>query len=263
MRNTRPRRLLTEERRRRVLEMVVHDGRATVDEIARRFAVSAVTARADLDALAARSAVVRSHGGAVKVLDPLQDYPLRFKESLHHAEKVRIGQQAAELIKPGQTILLDAGTTTEQIARQIKIRKLRLQAVITNALNIAVELAEVPDLIVVMIGGILRPSARSFVGPQAERMLQDVHADNAFLATDGIDVQAGLSTPDILEAQIKALMVRISDEVTVVADASKFGRRSLSTICGIGSIRRVVTDSRVSQETAQAFRDLGVDVLIG
>ncbi len=255
-------RLLGEERRRKILEVLERDGRVMVEELVRRFRVSAVTARADLDALAERGMLVRSHGGAVRLINPAQDYPLKFKEGMHHAEKVRIASLAVPLIQPGQTVLIDSGTTTGQIARQIRLQKVKPLTVITNALNIAMELADYQGVFLIMIGGILRHVSNSFVGPQAERMLRDLYADHCFLAVDGLDPQAGLSTPDVLEAQLNALMLKVSREVTVVADASKFGRRSLSTICGVEGVRRIITDDRLPAEMAEALRARGVELLI-
>lgn len=248
-------RLLAEERRRKILELLEKNGRVTVEQLTEKLSVSAVTVRADLDALSRDGTLVRSHGGAVRHLSGAQDYPLKFKESLHHAEKVRIGVAAAKLVEPHQTIILDSGTTTAQIARQLKNSKIRPLTVITNALNIAVELADTADVSLIMVGGLLRQLSYSFVGPQAEKMLHDLHADHFFLAVDGLHPTIGLSTPDILEAQLNAQMIRIANEVTVVADASKFGRRSLSVIAGLDAVRRLITDSRITKEQADALRE--------
>ena len=257
-----PSRLLTEERRQRIQELIEQNGRISVAEIVAQFNVSGVTARADLDLLSERGGVIRSHGGAVRQLSTVSDYPLRFKETLHHAEKVRIGLAAAQFLKPHQTIILDSGTTTAQIAKRIKTARIHPLTVITNALNIALELAEVETISLIMIGGILRQASSSFVGPQAERMLHELHADHLFLAVDGLDPDQGLFTPDILEAQVNNVMICAADEVTVVADASKFGRRSLSLIGKIECARRIVTDSRVDQEIAASLRDRGVEVIV-
>src|SRR5438046_10648008 len=135
-------RLLTEQRRRNLLDLVDEHGQVTVADMVKRLAISAVTVRSDLDALASLGAVVRSPGGAVRRLEATQDYPLRTKETLHHEEKVRIGRAAAELVQPGETIILDSGTTTAEIARHLKRVKIQSRTVITNALNIAVELEE-------------------------------------------------------------------------------------------------------------------------
>ncbi len=260
--NGTPRRLMTEERRREILNLLEQQGRVTVDDLTRRFAVSAVTARGDLDALSAAGVLVRSHGGAVPPLNPSQDYPLAVKESIHHDEKTRIGRAAAQLIKPGQTIILDSGTTAAQVALHLKKLKISSITVITHALNIAARLADAPNINVVFIGGIMRPVSTSCVGPHAEQMIRDLHADHFFLSVDGLDPEAGLSTPDILEARLNGLMIRSAKETTVISDASKFGRRSLSMIGGMDCIQRVVTDAHVSPAVVSALEAQGVEVVI-
>src|SRR5207253_1577638 len=147
----------TEQRRRSVLDLVDQEGQVTVADMVKRFSISAVTVRNDLDSLASIGAVVRSHGGAVRRLEATQDYPLRTKETLHRDEKIRIGRAAAELVQPGETIILDSGTTTAEVARHLKRLKIQSLTVITNALNIAVELADAPGISLIMIGGLLRP----------------------------------------------------------------------------------------------------------
>jgi DeoR/GlpR family transcriptional regulator of sugar metabolism len=254
--------MLAEERRQKIQEIIEEKGKVTVEDIVGKFSVSAVTARSDLDVLAERGEVMRSHGGAVRQLNAVVDYPLRFKESIHHAEKVRIGHAAVQLIRPHHNIILDSGTTTVQIARQIKTARIHPLTVITNALNVACELAETEGVSLILVGGLLRRASSSFVGPQAERMLQDLHADHLFLAVDGLHPGVGYSTPDILEAQLNAIMIRVSNEVTVVADASKFGRRSLSMIGKLECARRVITDARVGEEDVEALRAKGLEVVI-
>jgi len=254
-------RLLTEQRRRRVLDLVDQDGQATVADIAKRFSISAVTARGDLDTLASIGAVVRSHGGAVRRLEAAQDYPLRTKEAIHREEKVRIGRAAAELIKAGETVILDSGTTTAEIARHLKLSKIQSVTVITNALNIAAELMDAPGISLIMIGGLMRPVSCSFVGPQAEAMMNEVHADRLFLAVDGFDLENGPSTPDVLEAQLNNVMIRSAREVNVVADFSKLGRRSVSKIGPFESIKRLITDSRATSEFTGALRAKGIEVI--
>ena len=239
---TKPSRLLVEERRRRIMDLLEAQERVTVDELVLRFAVSAVTIRGDLDALANAGAVVRSHGGALKRVDAPEDMPITVKETLHHAEKVRIGHAACQMIKDGETIMLDSGTTTAEIARQIKFLKFQALNVITNALNIAMELANHPNVRLIMIGGILRQMSYSLSGPHAEQTLRGLHADRLFLGVDGLDPEIGLMTPDVLEAQLNAIMIQVSREVVVVADSTKFHRRSLSVIAKLDSVHKLITD---------------------
>ena len=255
-------RLLVEERRRKILDLVNKQARVTVEELVKRFAVSAVTVRGDLDALSRKGALIRSHGGALKRDGALQDVPLNVKETLHHGEKVRIGHAAAQMIKDGETVMLDSGTTTAEVARHLKFLKLKSLTVITNALNIAMELANLPHLRVIMIGGILRQMSYSLVGPHAEQTLRGLTADRLFLGVDGLDPEVGLTTPDILEAQLNAMMIRVAREVVVVADSSKFTRRSLSVIARLEEVHKVLTDDRVAPGTVAALKARGVEVVV-
>ncbi|MFN7995663.1 MAG: DeoR/GlpR family DNA-binding transcription regulator [Bryobacteraceae bacterium] len=259
---SKPPRLLSEERRRKILTLLEEQGRVTVESLAGSFRVSAVTIRADLEDLGHKGLLVRSHGGAILPLSPQQDYPLQVKQTLHHAEKTRIGRAAAQLVQPRQTVIIDGGTTTAEVARALKRTGPEALTVVTHALNIALEFADSPDVSLIVIGGILRHISKSFVGPPAERMMADLHADHFFLAVDGLDPETGPSTPDVLEAQLNAQMIRASREVSVVADATKFGRRSLSLIGDIRSIHRVITDTRVNEELVCRLRKMGIEVLI-
>jgi DeoR family transcriptional regulator of aga operon len=197
----------------------------------------------------------------VRRLEATQDFPLRTKETLHHIEKVRIGKAAAELVRAGETIILDSGSTTAEIARHLKKLKLPSLTVITNALNIAAELADHVGISLMMIGGLLRPISCSFVGPQAEAMMNDFHADRLFLAVDGFDLENGPSTPDVLEAQLNNVMIRSAKEVNVVADFSKLGRRSVSKIGPFDRIRRLITDKRAAPEFTEGLREKGIEVI--
>jgi DeoR family transcriptional regulator, aga operon transcriptional repressor len=255
-------RLLAEERRRKIVDLIEQHGQITIPELVKRFSVSAVTARGDLDSLSSNGAVTRSHGGAVRRQEPTQDYPLRLKATLHRPEKLRIGKAAAEMVRSNETIILDSGTTTAEIARHLKTMKLQSVTVITNALNIAMELADAQGISLIMVGGLLRPVSYSFVGPQAEAMLQELHADRLFLAVDGFDSEVGPSTPDVLEAQLNGCMMQASKEVNVVADSSKLGRRSVSRIGPIERVHRLITDSKAPAEFSEALRRKGIEVTL-
>jgi len=261
MAKVRSRRLLAEERRRKILEMVEDSGQVTITDLVKQFAVSAVTARGDLDALSELGSVVRSHGGAVRRQEPTRDYPVQFKATLHRPEKIRIGKAAALLVQPNETIVLDNGTTTLEVARHLKALRTQNVTVITNALNIAMELSDAPGISLIMIGGLLRRISSSFVGPQAEQMLRELHADRVFLAVDGFDLEIGPSTPDILEAQLNGRMMDIAKETNIVADASKLGRRSLSKIGAIDRVDRLITDSHAPAGFVEALRKRGIEVV--
>lgn len=254
-------RFLIEERRRDIISVLEAEGRVTVEELARRYGVSSVTIRSDLDALALSDKLSRSHGGALKRIDPTVDYPLKFKQTLNHSEKSRIGAAAAGLIQPNQTVILDSGTTTACIARSLKAGQTRPVTVITSALNIAMELAGIPGILVIMLGGILRPMSHSLVGPQAERNLANLRADQLFLGVDGLEPDTGITTPDILEANLNARMIAVSREVTVVADSTKLGKHSLSVIAGIDAIHRLITDTSASDKAIRTLQAAGVEVI--
>lgn len=253
-------RLLAEERRRAILATLKRDGRVTVADLAAQFCVSAVTARADLVVLSESGLLVRSHGGAV-LAQTAVDTPIDVKVSLHHDEKVRIGRAAAALVGEGQTILLDSGTTTLEVARALNQRAVPGITVITHALNIATEFSHAPHTTLIMIGGILRQISQSFVGPQAEAMLARLHWDHFFLGVNGLDAEGGVYTPDVLESGLNAAMIRTARQTTVVADSSKIGRRSLATIAPLSSIHRLITDTGIRPEDRAAIERLGVKVI--
>ncbi len=258
------RRLLVEERRRLIVDFVEEHGRATVEELSTRFGTSAVTIRADLEALARVAAIARSHGGALPIgqTTTTADTPLNIKETRWHAQKLRIGKAAAQLIQDGETIILDSGSTTVEIARQIRQMKFESLTVITNALNIALELSGLPQVRVMMLGGLLRQTSYSLVGPDAEQTLARLSADRLFLGVDGLDPVVGVTTPDPLEAALNALMIRVSRETIAVLDASKLGQRSLSVITPVGKLHQVITDTSAPAEITDALRAAGVAVTL-
>lgn len=253
-------RLLVEERRRLIVELVEKQGRATVEELAERFGISGVTIRADLEALASNAAIVRSHGGALPAPAGGADTPLSIKQTRHHAQKRRIGQAAAKRIRDGETIILDSGSTTLEIARALRPRKWNALTVITNSLQIALELGAVPGIRVMMLGGMLRASSHSLVGPGAEQMVVQLSADRLFLGVDGIDPEVGITTPDPQEATLNALMMKVSREVVGVFDASKFGQRSLSVIAALSGLTLAIIDASASEADVETLTSRGVKV---
>jgi DeoR/GlpR family transcriptional regulator of sugar metabolism len=255
-------RLLTEERRREIAGILEQQGRITVDEVRRRFGISAVTARADLDALSANGLLIRSHGGGIRPLDAGPDYPLKVRENIRREEKARIAKAAVELIRPGQTVILCSGSTSLELANQIRRSSLDSLIVITHALNVAARLAESPNLSLLMIGGILRQVSNAFVGPQAEHMMGSLHADHLFLSTVGLDADIGPTTIDILEAQLNSKMVSAARQVTVIADSSKFGQRTLAVSARLEQIHRVITDINAPFHIVEQLQERGIEVVL-
>src|SRR5690348_2062730 len=255
-------RLLTEERRREIAGILDQQGRITVDEVRRKFGVSAVTARGDLDSLSASGLLIRSHGGGIKPLDSGPDYPLKDRENIQHDEKVRIARAAVELIRPSQTVILCTGSTSAEVANQLRRSNLENVAVITYALNIAAKLADAPNLSLIMIGGILRQVSNAFVGPQAETMMGSLHADHLFLSAVGVDADIGPTTVDILEAQLNSKMVSAARQVTVIADSSKFGQRTLAVSARLEQIHRVITDINAPFHVVEQLQERGIEVVL-
>ncbi|MEK8030055.1 DeoR/GlpR family DNA-binding transcription regulator [Ideonella sp. DXS29W] len=253
--------LLLEERRREIRALIEEKGKVTTEQLAARFNTSLVTIRGDLNALAETGQIVRTHGGALAHRDG-EEVPIEIKQSLRHAEKVRIASAAVTMIQDGDTILLDSGSTTGEIAKQIRGLRLHAINVITNALNVAVTLAQAPHVRLVMLGGVLRPNSFSLSGPQAEASLAGLQADRLFLGVDSLDPEIGLMTPHLLEAQLNAQMIRAARQVIAVADSSKLLRRSLSVIAKVEQIHTLITDEGAHPDSVAALRARGVDVVL-
>lgn len=250
--------MLSEERRRRILELLELRGRVVVRELARRFATSQITIRKDLEQLHRQGRIQRAHGGALPVEAPaVQDPTLHEKERLHRREKLRIAAAAARLVHPGQVIIFDSGTTSTAVARAT--RHVRNLTVITNAVNIAAELAGT-DVEVILTGGILRKNSFSLVGPLAEDWLRHITADLLFLAVDGFDIEYGLTTPNLLEAKVNRVMIESAKTTVVVCDSSKFGRRSLSLIAPTSAVRQTITDDKIPAKYLRGLREVGIKV---
>ena len=252
--------MLNEERQRAILELLRRDGRVLVVDLARQFHTSQVTIRKDLEILHVKGQIHRTHGGALPTRDgALEDPTLREKEKLHRKEKLQIAAAAARMVSEGQVVILDSGTTTTAIARAL--RNFQNLTIITNAVNIAAELSG-SALEVILTGGSLRMNSFSLVGPLAEETLHKLHADILFLGVDGLDVQYGPSTPNLLEAKVNRAMIEISKVAVAVCDSSKFGKRSLSLIAPPSSLQHVITDSGVPKAELSALKKSGVEVTV-
>ena len=252
--------MLNEERRREILEILQGDGRVLVGDLSKRFKTSLITIRKDLEFLHHRGLLERTHGGALPLrTGALNDQTLQEKERLHRQEKLRIATAAQKMIRSGQVIILDSGTTTTAIARAC--RNFRSLTIITNATNIAMELAGT-SVDVILTGGVLRKNSFSLVGPLAEESLRKLNADLLFLAVDGFDVRYGLTTPNLLEARVNRAMAEAARRTVVVCDSSKFGRRSLSLIMPTNSVHETITDRKISKNDLKALREAKVEVTL-
>jgi DeoR family transcriptional regulator of aga operon len=252
--------MLIEERRQYIVALAQKNGRVLVEELSESLGISRITIRKDLDHLQIRGVLQRTHGGALLPGNgALSDPSLEEKEGRHSSEKLRIADAAANLVQEGQCVLLDSGTTTTAIARALK--RFSYLTIITNAVNIAAELS-VTDFEVLLTGGSLRKNSFSLVGPIAEDMLRDMHADILFLGVDGFDLDVGLSTPNVMESRVNRAMVKASSTVVAVCDSTKFNRRSLSKIVDASKIHHVITDSSLPLETAEALRNINIKLTL-
>ena len=255
-------------RRELALALVAERGFVRVAELSTAFGVTTVTARADLDALERRGEIRRVHGGAVPITSLVAaDRPDRepsFEEALAASvePKRRIGEHAASLVRSGQSIILDVGTTTLQIARALRARTdLDELVVFTNGLSIALELeADIPRFTVVVTGGTLRPRQHSLVHPLAGSMLDQVHVDLAFIGCNGVDPHHGVTNANLPEAAVKSLMLRAAARAIVVADASKLGEVHLGRIAPIDAFDVLVTDAAAPVSLVAELEDSGLAV---
>jgi len=251
---------LNEERRRLILEILTRDGRVLVGALAKQFRTSQVTIRKDLDVLQADGRIHRTHGGALPVRESaLEDPTLREKGKLHRREKLQIAAAAVRMVKEGQVVILDSGTTTTAIARAL--RKFENLTIITNAVNIAAELSG-SALEVILTGGTLRKNSFSLVGPIAEETLRRLNADILFLGVDGFDVHHGLSTPNLLEAKVNRAMMDVARVTVAVCDSSKFGRRSLSAIAPLSAVHHLISDRGIPKADLAALKKTGIQVTL-
>jgi DeoR/GlpR family transcriptional regulator of sugar metabolism len=252
-----------------LLELLAADGQLTVEKAAHELGVSAATIRRDLSDLAGQQMLTRVRGGALAQA-VTYDLPLRYKSERHPSEKQRIAAAAAAMIRPGQIAGLNGGTTTTEVARALAVRA-DLQAggplapaitVVTNALNIATELAVRQNIKLVATGGVARPQSYELTGPLATSVLEQVVLDVAILGVDGIDAEVGATAHHEGEAAINRLMTRRAARVIVTADSSKAGRRAFASICRADEVHVLVTDGGIDPDQAARLSAAGVRVVV-
>jgi DeoR/GlpR family transcriptional regulator of sugar metabolism len=251
-----------------LLELLAAKGEMQVEDAAKALGVSAATVRRDFDELASQQMLTRIRGGAI-TQGVTYDLPLRYKSEKHPSEKQRIAAVAAAMVRPGQVAGLNGGTTTTEVARALAIRPdlssdtpAPAVTVVTNALNIATELAVRQHIKIVTTGGVARPQSYELTGPLATGVLEQVALDLAILGVDGIDAVAGATAHHEGEASINQLMARQASRVVIVADSSKAGRRAFARICTAREIDALVTDAGIADEDVTSLQDAGVDVII-
>lgn len=250
------------ERKRRILSLLHERPSVTVSELSGIFNVSEVTIRKDLKDLDNEGHVTRTHGGATGITKMTFESVQSEKEKHNIEEKKAIAGIACDLIQDGDSIMIDAGSTTQQLARCIKSAQKEI-TVITNSFNIASELMDLDFLELIIIGGIFRKGIYSCVGPIAENALEGLFVDKAFLGSNSVDLNHGFSTANIYEAQVKKKMIASSKEHIFLVDHTKFDKLSLCAVCPISGVDYFVTDRAASAKYVSEIRDKGVQVLIG
>ena len=251
-----------------LLELLSVAGELQVEDAAKALNVSPATVRRDFDELAEQRMLTRIRGGAI-AQGVNYDLPLRYKTERHPSEKQRIGELAASMVRVGEVVGLNGGTTTTEVARALATRPdlssgapaLAL-TVVTNALNIATELAVRQHIKIVATGGVARPQSYELTGPLATGVLEQVTLDVAILGVDGIDAVAGATAHHEGEASINQLMGRQARKVIIVADSSKVGRRAFARICGPAQVDALVTDSGIADDDLNVLKAAGIDVVV-
>ncbi|MHB9864314.1 DeoR/GlpR family DNA-binding transcription regulator [Streptomyces sp. YIM S03343] len=248
-----------------LLELLVARGRLDVEEAAAELEVSAATIRRDFDQLTAQQMLVRTRGGAV-VHGVSYELPLRYKTARRAPEKQRIAQAVASLVTPGETVGLTGGTTTTEVARALAVRGDLASGspaltIVTNALNIAGELAVRPQFKIVVTGGVARPQSYELIGPLADGVLGQITLDVAVLGVVAFDAEHGAAAQDEAEAAVNRMLCERAQRVVVAADSSKLGRRAFARICAPGAVDVLVTDTAATPDAVREFEEAGLRVL--
>ncbi|SEE44394.1 DeoR/GlpR family DNA-binding transcription regulator [Jiangella alba] len=252
-------RLTARDRRRAIVDMAWTDGRAGVGQLAAHFGVTESTIRRDLALLTSQGQLARTYGGAMA-------HGLVYEASLGQRaregfrQKQAIAAWAAEQIGPGETVLLDAGTTTGQLARELRERE--QLTVVTIGLTVLNELADADGVDVLCLGGRLRHISQGLVGPFAEAALERVTADRAFLGADAVTVENGICEANLEQTRLKEMMMTRAEQVYVLADASKLGQRPFHAWARMPATWTLVTDDGAPPAEVERFRAAGVEVIV-
>ncbi len=235
--------MLNVERKNAILKIVDEQSAVTVNDLARTLNVSEVTVRKLLNSLARQGTLRRTRGGAVSLSVPVRENDLRTKEKTNIHKKKAIARAAYALIDDYDTVLLDAGSTTLELVKYIRNGNKRNITVVTNALNIALELLDSYDIEVIIIGGHLRHSVVSCVGPLAEKAIASMYFDKAFIAANHVSLRHGATTPKLAEGQFKQDAINASGKSFLLCDSSKFGGASTAKICPLSAFTHIITDT--------------------
>jgi DeoR family fructose operon transcriptional repressor len=251
--------MFTEERHQQILAYLNKYHRASVPELSQTFQVSKSTIRRDLSELEQKEKLRRTHGGAV-CLDFVRMEPtVKEKQTTNLSEKERIAKTASEFIKEKETILLDSGTTTLQLAKHLHSLNL---TIITNSVSVLMELQDTQNIELLSTGGTVRSQIGAMVGPYAEGFIRKIKVDKLFLGMNGVDVRNGLSTPNVLEAQIKKEMISAARQVILLCDYSKLGKITLHQVTSLSDMDMIITDKNAPPSFLEECEQIGIDVIV-
>ena len=251
--------LFSEERRTRILELVHQRKKLTVKELCQILNVSAATVRGDLRDLDREGLLVRTHGGAIEMSRASFELTSSKRSTVNYTAKQAIAKAAEQFVEDGDTIVLDTGTTTVELSKRLV--SLRRLTVVTNDLQIAGILEEVPGVEIVLLGGALRKGYHCTVGPGGLRMTRDLRVDKAFVATNSLSPDAGATTPDLQQAETKKAMISIARKVVLLCDSSKIGMESFARFADLDQIDVLVTE-QLGDETRTVFEEQGIEVVV-
>ncbi|MDO5494436.1 MAG: DeoR/GlpR family DNA-binding transcription regulator [bacterium] len=251
------------ERQSHVADLIVENGSILVEELVRKFGVSPATARRDLDELAHQQFIVRTHGGAA-LAPSTGALPLRYRSARMGAEKRRIAEAAVAMLRPGDVVAMNGGTTTTEIAQELGAHAASDNrfdtdsiTVVTNAVNIAYELSVREEVQVVVTGGVARSRTYELIGPLTSLVLPAIDIHTVFIGADSISAEHGVLTQHDGEAAVGAALIQAASRVVLVADHTKFTTRSFARICDLNEIDLVITDSGLDPEIAETIRAAG------
>ncbi|QHT70655.1 DeoR/GlpR transcriptional regulator [Rhodocytophaga rosea] len=252
--------MMPNQRRDKILELLKEDGSAKVVDLAKLFKVTEVTIRQDLEKLENDGLVLREHGGAFlkNVEDQVRTFSLAHQDNM--GKKELIAKKCLEFIESGDTIILDSGSTTTEIAK--KLRGMKNLTVITNAVNIALLLGAQPGIDVIVTGGEFKPPTLSLTGQKAADFFKGLNVQKLFLATAGISLKSGLTYPSISDLVVKKAMIDAADTTYLVADSTKIGKSAFASLGALSLIDYIITDSGIEDKHKQLLKEHEIELII-
>ena len=252
--------MLGEERREHILNLLKKTGSVSAIEIARVLNVSETTIRRDLDKLAKKKLLRRTHGGAIDIIPVGKELRFDIQKEKFIEEKKNIALAAAKLVDEDDVILIEAGTTGYQTAVYLTNRK--NLTLITNSCDIAIMLSKTnPGYKVILSGGILKTDTHSLIGPIADYAFQNLNVDKAFIGISGLDIQKGITAADQIEAKTKMEIIKCAKKVIALCDHSKLGHVSMNFVAPVDTIDILITDSESDIDFLDKLKDLGIEII--